>query len=81
MKKFWIGLLTGSLAVPAIFFGTTAIVAKNNDRTLREQLQQIVAEKVVDTEDETLEDDELVDLIPDNEEIGQEQPEVTFPEE
>lgn len=61
MKKFLIGLLTGVVAVPALFFGITAIVAKKNDITLQQQLQQMVAEKVVDTEDETLEDEVIED--------------------
>lgn len=55
MKKFFIGLLTGVLAVPAIFVGTSAIIAKNNDRTLKQEWQQWVAEETIEAaEDEDL---------------------------
>lgn len=65
MKKFWIGLLTGALAVPAIFFGTTAIVAKANNRTIDEQLHHQV-EQVFEketSEDETLQDEVIEDEV------------------
>ena len=61
MKKFFIGLLTGVLAVPAIFVGASAIIAKNNDRTLKQEWQQWVAEETIEAaeDEEKIEDDDL----------------------
>lgn len=68
MKKFLLGLLVGAVAVPAIFCGATAIVAKNNERTFREQLQEMIAEKPMEETEET-EDSELPEVeIENNEE-------------
>lgn len=59
MKKFWIGLLVGALAVPGIFFGTTAIVAHNNDRTLKEQIQVMVEADTIEGAEEETEDEDV----------------------
>lgn len=76
MSKGFKGFLIGLVTLISIFLGALVGFSIKNNHNPYEELKSWFVQEV-----EASEDDELVDLIPDNEEIEQERPDVTFPED